>query len=179
MATATQTGAGKTTRKTTSARKATSSRAKDAIAVLKDQHREVEKLFGQFKKARGEDRQAKLCEQICTELKIHTRIEEELLYPRAHDELSDASLVDEAYVEHNAAKDLIGEIEQTDPGDEMFEARMQVLEEQIRHHVKEEEGELFPKIRKTDMDLKAIGEALQQRTKELRSEMGGDGRGVH
>jgi hemerythrin superfamily protein len=177
MATATHSSTSKS--RSTSSRAGAAARGKDAIAVLKAQHREVEKLFDQFKKARGEDRQAKLSRQICTELKIHTRIEEELLYPKAHDELSDATLVDEAYVEHNAAKDLIAEIEKTDVSDEMFEARMQVLEEQIRHHVKEEEGELFPKLRKTDMDLKAIGEALQQRTTALKAEMGRDGRAAH
>lgn len=177
MATATHSSSSKS--RTASTRKSTTARGKDAIAVLKAQHRDVEKLFDQFRKARAEDRKAKLSQQICTQLKIHTRIEEELLYPTAHDELSDVTLVDEAYVEHNAAKELIADIEKTEPSDEMFEARMKVLEEQILHHVKEEERELFPKIRKADMDLKAMGEALEKRTKELKSELSGDGRRMH
>ncbi|HSV04824.1 MAG TPA: hemerythrin domain-containing protein [Phenylobacterium sp.] len=178
MATASHTSTTKSSsaRKSTTAKKAGSTRSKDAIAVLKAQHREVEKLFGLFTKAKG-DRQANLCRQICMELKVHTQIEEELLYPQAHDEINDPELVDESLVEHRAAKELIAQIEGTDQADEMFAARMQVLQEQIEHHVKEEETELFPKIRKSDMDLKRIGEQLQQRTSELKAEMKGDGRG--
>lgn len=183
MATASHTSTAKSSsaRKSSTTKKAASARSKDAIAVLKEQHQEVKKLFGQFDKAKAEGRRAELCRQICMELKVHTQIEEELLYPQAHDEINDPELVDESLVEHRAAKELIAEIEGTDPSDEMFAARMQVLEEQIDHHVKEEETELFPKIRKSDMDLKQIGEQLRQRTKELKAEMKGDGqgRGMH
>jgi hemerythrin superfamily protein len=165
--------------KTTTRKTASSARSKDAIAVLKAQHREVEKLFGQFTKARGEGRKAELARKICMELKVHTQIEEELLYPIAHEEMSDPDLVDEALVEPNAAKDLIGDIEGTEPSDEMFDARVQVLQEQIEHHVKEEETEFFPKLRKTDIDLKAIGRQLTSRAKELKAQMSGDGMGMH
>ncbi|WP_297696171.1 hemerythrin domain-containing protein [Phenylobacterium sp.] len=181
MATASHTSTAKSSsaRKSTATRKTSQARSKDAIAVLKEQHQAVKKLFGQFTKAKGESRQQSLASRICMELKVHTQIEEELLYPQAHEEIDDPELVDESLVEHNAAKDLIRQIEQTDPSDEMFAAKMQVLQEQIEHHVKEEETELFPKIRKSDMDLKGIGQQLERRTKELKAQMKGDGMGMH
>ena len=161
------------------AKKTASSRQKDAIQLLKADHREVEKLFRDFQKASGEARQEQLCRKICQALLIHTQIEEELVYPTARDFLKDDQIVDEAYVEHNAAKDLIEQIQGTEVSDDMFEARMQVLQEQIEHHVQEEEKEFFPKIQKTDMDLKGIGREIAARKKELTAQMRGDGMEMH
>ncbi len=150
---------------------APTSRSKDAVALLKADHREVERLFGQFEKASNESRKQPLAEQICLELKIHTQIEEEIFYPTSREFLKDDEIVNEALVEHQAAKELIEQIEAMEPSDEMFEAKMKVLQEQIEHHVQEEEKELFPQVQKSDMDLKSVGEQLMMRKKELMEQM--------
>lgn len=157
------------------ARKTASSGQKDAIQLLKADHREVEKLFRDFQKASGEDRKTQLARKICMELMIHTQVEEELVYPVSREFLKDDEIVNEAVVEHQAAKDLIEQIQGMDASDDMFDAKVQVLQEQIEHHVEEEEKEYFPKLQKTDMDLKAIGEQIMRRKKELQSQMQGDG----
>lgn len=160
--------------KSTSKRSSTSQR--DAIQLLKADHREVEKLFDQFTKARSGERKLQLAARICMELRVHTEIEEEILYPASRDVLTDDDIVNEAIVEHQAAKDLIEQIEaMSDPSDEMFDAKMQVLQEQIEHHVEEEEKEYFPQLKKTDLDLKAIGEQLAARKKALTAQMQSDG----
>jgi hemerythrin superfamily protein len=147
------------------------SKGPDAITLLKADHREVEKLFGQFEKAKGEDRKKALAEKICMELRVHMQIEEEIFYPTSRDVLKDTDIVDEAVVEHAAARELIGEIEGMEPSDELYDAKVTVLQEQIEHHVEEEEDEYFPKVRKTDMDIKAIGARLQARKDELMAQM--------
>jgi hemerythrin superfamily protein len=185
MATATHSSTSKSAHKsaTTSRSKTTSKKTaagqKDAIQLLKADHREVEKLFGQFDKAKGDERRMRLCHKICMEFLVHAQIEEEIFYPACRDAMKEDDLVNEAVVEHQAAKDLISEIKGMDPADEMFAARMQVLEEQIEHHVKEEESELFPKAKKTDLDMKALGERLAARKKELMAERKGDGMEMH
>lgn len=180
MATATHSSTSKTKSRSAAAKKAAATRAKNAINLLKADHREVEKLFGQFTKAKGEERKLQLSRKICMELKVHTQIEEEIFYPASREVLNDEDLVNEAIVEHQAAKDLIAQIEGMDPSDEMFDARMQVLQEQIEHHVKEEETELFPKVQKTkEMDMQAVGERLAARKKELMAQMKGDGMEMH
>ena len=144
--------------------------AKDAIALLKEDHRTVEKLFKQFEEAKGDGRKEKLARRICLELSIHTRIEEEIFYPACKGEVEE-DLLKEAYVEHDAAKLLIAEIEAgSGESDEFFDAKVQVLSEQIDHHVEEEEKELFPEVRKTDLDLKILGEQLSTRKRELMKE---------
>lgn len=161
------------------AKKTASSRQKDAVQLLKADHREVEKLFGQFEKASGEARKKQLADRICMELMVHTQIEEEIFYPASREFLKDDEIVNEAIVEHQAAKDLIAEIRDMDPADQMFEAKVTVLQEQIEHHVEEEEKEYFPQCQKSDMDLKAIGEQLAERKKELQAQMKGDGLEMH
>ena len=143
------------------------------MALLKADHREVERLFGQFEKAKDEGRKQQLAEQICMELRIHTQIEEELVYPTAREFLKDDEIVNEAFVEHQAAKDLIEQIQAMASSDEMFEAKMSVLKEQIEHHVQEEEKTFFPQVQKTDMDLEGIGQQLMERKQELMGQMGG------
>jgi hemerythrin superfamily protein len=143
------------------------SKSQDAIALLKEDHRAVEKLFKDFEGAKGEGRKEKLARQICLELTVHTKIEEEIFYPACNGKIEE-DLLKEAYVEHDSAKLLVAEIEAGNgQSDELFDAKVQVLSEQIEHHVEEEEGELFPKVRKADIDLKALGEQLAQRKKEL------------
>jgi hemerythrin superfamily protein len=165
--------------RTKSTTKKSAAGQKDAIQLLKADHREVERLFKQFEDASGDERRMQLSERICMELKIHTEIEEEIFYPACREFLKEDEIVNESIVEHQAAKDLIQEIRGMDPSDEMFEARMTVLQEQIEHHVEEEEKELFPQVQKTDIDLKGIGEQLMRRKTELQEQMETDGLEMH
>jgi hemerythrin superfamily protein len=147
-----------------------STKSQDAIALLKEDHRAVEKLFKQFESAKGEGRKEKLARRICMELTVHTRIEEEIFYPACKGKVEE-DLLKEAYVEHDAAKLLIAEIEAgSGQSDDYFDAKVQVLSEQIEHHVQEEEKELFPQVGKADLDLDALGEQLAARKKELMSD---------
>jgi hypothetical protein len=158
--------------KAKTADKKTASTAKDAVALLKADHRAVEKLFSQFEKAKDEGRKEQIAQQICLELRVHTQIEEEIFYPVSREFLKEEDIVNEAIVEHQSARDLIDQIEQMDPSDEMYDAKVTVLQEMIEHHVEEEEKEYFPQVQKTEMDMKAIGEQLAERKEELMSEMG-------
>jgi hemerythrin superfamily protein len=157
--------------KTTRAAKTAAAKGPDGIALLKADHRAVEKLFGQFEKARDNDRRKALADKICLELRVHMQIEEEIFYPVSREFLKDDDIVDEAVVEHAAARDLIDEIEAMQSGEAFYDAKMTVLREQIEHHVEEEETEYFPKVRKTKMDLKAIGVRMQARKEQLMTRM--------
>ena len=156
------------------AKKAKSSRAKkpDAIAMLKADHRQVEEWFGQFDKARDDQRKQKLATQICNALKVHATIEEEIFYPAFLEVTDDADLHHEAIVEHNGAKNLIAEIEASSPEDDYFDAKVTVLSEMIKHHVKEEEqpGGMFAEARASGLDLEVLGEQLATRKAELESD---------
>ena len=146
------------------------SKTPDAIALLKEDHRKVEDLFAQFEKAKGEGRKQKLAQQICMELTVHSKIEEEIFYPACEGKIEE-DLLKEAYVEHDGAKVLMAEIEAGDgQSDEFFDAKVKVLQEQIEHHVEEEEKDLFSQVRKADVDLKAIGEQMATRKRELMKE---------
>ena len=141
----------------------------DAIALLKKDHDEVEKLFKQFSEASGEGRKQKLAMQICRELTIHATIEEEIFYP-ACDGKVDEDLLKEGYVEHDAAKLMIAEIEAGEPSDDFYDAKVKVLCEEIEHHVQEEEKRmegLFAQARKAGLDMDAVGEQLASRKAEL------------
>src|SRR3954469_21230195 len=111
----------------------------DAVALLKEDHRKVEELFASFEKAHDTDRKQKLVQQICTELTVHTMIEEEIFYPACTGQVEDEELVQEAYVEHDGAKVLMAELIASSPDDEFYDAKVMVLSEMIKHHVKEEE----------------------------------------
>lgn len=143
---------------------------KDAIALLKEDHRTVEELFAQFEKASGEGRKQKLARQICLELSVHAAIEEEIFYPACEGKV-DEELLKEAYVEHDGAKVLIAEIEGGDgESDDFFDAKVKVLQEQIEHHVEEEEKRmegLFSQARKAGLDMDELGRQLAQRKQEL------------
>ena len=150
-------------------------KTQDALALLKEDHRKVEKLFKEFESAKGDGRKEKLARQICMELTVHTTIEEETFYPACDGKIEE-DMLKEAYVEHDAAKLLIAEIEAgSGKTDDFFDAKVQVLGEQIDHHVKEEEDELFPKVRKADIDTKALGEQLAARKQELMKDYKADG----
>ena len=147
-------------------------RRMDAVALLKADHRKVEELFEKFKKARDKERKRALAKEICTELCIHTMIEEEIFYPACTGKAKDDT-VDEAYVEHDGAKVLIAELLQSDPDTEFYDAKITVLSEDIKHHVKEEEkrGEgLFAQAKAAGLDLQALGDRLAARKQELLAE---------
>jgi len=143
---------------------------KDAIALLKQDHRTVEDLFAQFEKASGDGRKQKLAEQICLELSVHAQIEEEIFYPACEGKV-DEELLKESYVEHDGAKVLIAEIIAGGPKeDEFYDSKVKVLEEEIEHHVQEEEKRmegLFAQARKAGLDMGALGEQLAARKIEL------------
>jgi hemerythrin superfamily protein len=150
-----------------------SQRQKDAIALLKEDHRQVEDWFEQFEKARDDDRKQMLATQICNALKVHTTIEEEIFYPAFLAATEDLEIHHEAEVEHNGAKKLIAEIEASSPDDEYYDAKVKVLSEMIKHHVKEEEQPegMFAEARKSDMDLQSLGERMAARKLELMEDM--------
>lgn len=140
----------------------------DAIALLKADHRKVEELFEKFETARSGSKQA-IAEQICNELKIHTAIEEEIFYPALKGKIEDDTL-NEAYVEHDGAKLLINEIEAGGPDDAFYEAKVKVLQEQIEHHVEEEEKRvdgMFSQARKAGLDMDALGQTMASEKQQL------------
>lgn len=151
----------------------------DAIALLTQDHKEVKALFKAYDKLvesdAGDDEKVEIAQQICTALTAHATAEEELFYPAAREVLGeDEDLVDEADVEHASAKDLIAQIQGSSPAeDDHYDAKVKVLGEFIDHHVKEEEGEMFPRVKKTDLDLKALGEEIAARKEELLAELTG------
>lgn len=157
----------------------TQSRSKgtDAISLLTDDHKKVQKMFKEYEKlAKQEDGDSKdeLARMICAELTVHTQIEEEIFYPAAREVLDELDIVNEAEVEHASAKDLVEQIESMQADDDLFDAKVTVLGEYVSHHIKEEQDQMFPKIKKSDLDLAALGEELLQRKQELMAEMGMD-----
>jgi hemerythrin superfamily protein len=156
-------------------RSGTATQAQDAIAMLMADHKKVKKLFSDFDKlkedASDEDKSA-IVDQICNELKIHSELEEEIFYPAVRKAIDDSDLMDEALVEHAGAKDLIAQLEDATPDDDLYDAKVTVLGEQIGHHVKEEEGEMFPKAKKAKVDTKALGATMLERKIALMDKMG-------
>jgi hypothetical protein len=147
------------------------SRTQDAIALLKADHRQVEDWFGQFEKTGSASRKLDLATKICEALKAHTTIEEEIFYPAFLEATEEKDIHHEAEVEHNGARKLIAEIEASGPDDDYYEAKVSVLSEMIKHHVREEEKRdgMFAKARQSDMDLKALGEQLAARKAQVMS----------
>jgi hemerythrin superfamily protein len=147
----------------------------DAVALLKADHRQVEEWFEQFESTRSDSRKQTLAQKVCKALEVHTQIEEEIFYPAFLEVTQDKDMHHEAEVEHEGAKKLIAEIEASGPGDDYYDAKMKVLSEMIKHHVKEEEQRdgMFAEARKSKMDLKALGEQLAARKAELMSGGGG------
>ena len=190
MATATRkktaagkTASGKSTARKTTARKSTASKAAgrkpaarktssraapgDAVAMLKADHKKVSALFDQFEKTRSPARKKEIVATICRELTVHTALEEEIFYPEVKAAMKDKELVPEAKVEHASVKDLIAQVEGREPDGEDYDAKVKVMGEFVKHHVKEEQNEMFPKAQKTRLDFVALGERMAQRKQEL------------
>ena len=146
--------------------------AGDAIALLKADHRKVEDLFDKFEKARDEKRKQALAREICTELTIHAMIEEEIFYPSCEGKIEGEEVLEEAYVEHDGAKVLISEI-MSNLNARFFAAKVTVLSEMIKHHVKEEEKRaegLLAQAKAAGLDMEALGDRLMTRKQELKQQ---------
>lgn len=140
-----------------------------ALDLLEQDHREVEGYFEQYE-AEGADKDA-IALKICLALEVHARIEEEIFYPAAREAIEEPDLIDEGLVEHESAKQLIEDIEAMEAGDELHDAKVKVLAEQIRHHIEEEQNQLFPQLRQADLDLDTLGAKLARRKAELFQEL--------
>lgn len=153
------------------AKKATKARSvpvpKDAVAMLKADHKKVSDLFAEFEKSRSSSRKQSIVAEICQELTVHTTLEEEIFYPAFKAALKDKELVPEANVEHAAVKDLIAQVQGVSPDGEMYDARVKVMAEFVKHHVKEEQGEMFPKAARSKLDLVALRDQMLARKAEL------------
>ncbi len=152
-------------------------KSQDAVALLKADHRAVAELFEQFEKARGDGRKQDLAMQICTELSVHAQIEEEIFYPACDGKVED-DLLKESYVEHDAAKVLIAQIISGEPSDEFYDSKVKVLQEEIEHHVQEEEKRLeglFSQARAAGLDMDALGTELAARKEQLKAEIEANG----
>ena len=168
MATPTKTTTGKAPRRT----RRTNRRDPLAISLLKKDHREVDAMFDEYEQLDDDREKLELFNKIALALKVQTTIEEEIFYPEERADVED-DILDEAYVEHDGAKKLIAEIEAMKPSDEYYDAKVKVLGEYIKHHVKEEEepGGIFAQAKKGDEDLEAMGERMQARKDELMAQM--------
>ncbi len=143
---------------------------KDALSLLKEDHKNVKTAFEEFKSLGDQAYKSKkkLADHICSELEIHTQIEEEIFYPAFRKAVTGSTpLANEAKVEHDSSKELIREIKGMKAEDELFDAKVTVLSEYINHHVKEEENEMFPLMRKTSVDLTELGARMEARKQEL------------
>lgn len=145
---------------------------KDATALLRADHKLVSELFAEYEKARSVTKKKQLVSQICTELSVHAQVEEEIFYPAVKLALKDKELVPEATVEHATLKDLIAQVEGIEPDGEMYDAKIKVLSEYVKHHVKEEQSEMFPKAKAADLDMLALGDQLAERKAELMAARG-------
>jgi hypothetical protein len=150
----------------------TSRRDPLAVTLLKKDHREVEQMFDEYEQLESDSEKLVLFNKIALALKVHTQIEEEIFYPEERGDVEE-DMLDEAYVEHDGAKKLIAEIEAMKPGEDLYDAKVKVLGEYIKHHVKEEEqpGGIFAQAKKGEEDLDAMGERLKARKDELMSEL--------
>ena len=144
----------------------------NALELLEQDHREVEEWFDEYDELEEDDRRkAELVQKICMALELHAQIEEEIFYPRASEAIKKDDLIDDSLVEHGMVKRLISEIEEMEIGDDLYDAKIRVLGEMVKDHIKDEEEELFPELGRNKMDLDAVGKELAQRKKELLAEM--------
>jgi hemerythrin superfamily protein len=142
-------------------------RTPDAVTLLRADHKKVADLFEQFEKSRSTAKKRQLVAQICQELTVHAQVEEEIFYPEVQAALRDKELVPEARVEHQSIKDLIAAVEGVEPDGEDYDAKVKVMSEWVKHHVKEEQNEMFPKAKKSKLDLVDLGQRIQSRKDEL------------
>lgn len=150
-----------------STKKTTPPKPQDAITMLRADHAKVAALFADFAKTRSAARKKALVSTICNELSVHAQVEEEVFYPAVKAALKDKSLIPEAVVEQATMKALIAQIEGVEPDGEMYDARVTVLAEYVKHHVKEEHTEMFPRAKKTRLDMAALGAQMAQRKAAL------------
>ncbi len=145
---------------------------KEATAILRADHKLVSKLFADFEKAESSEEKKAIADEICTELTVHAQVEEEIFYPAVKEALHDSEMVPEAIVEHATLKNLIAEVQTDGLDEEMFDARIKVMGEYVKHHVKEEQDEIFPKARDNkNLDMVELGAQIMQRKEELIAEM--------
>lgn len=144
----------------------TSTRMPDAIGMLRADHRKVLEMFERYEGLRTKKQKQSLAWEICTELSVHAKLEEEIFYPGVRGVVEE-NLMDEATVEHQSAKELIAQIEKGEADEELFDAKVKVLGEYIQHHVKEEQDEMFPQVKEGDVDLKELAEQMRSRKEEL------------
>ena len=151
----------------------TRSKDAEAIEMLKDDHAKVKKAFKEFEKMDRSDTETcrQLVQTVCDDLKVHTTLEEEIFYPALREAMEDEDILNEAAVEHETAKMLIDQLENMEPDDPNYYATFTVLGEYVMHHVKEEEGEMFPEAKKTDIDFESLAQRMQDRKAELMSRM--------
>lgn len=141
----------------------------DAIALLKEDHAKVKKAFKEFEKLDHEDTATlkELVATTCEDLKVHTALEDEIFYPAVREQIEDDDLMNEAKIEHQSATDLIEQLEKLEPDDPLYVPMFTVLAEYVRHHIEEEEGEMFPEVKKLDLDLEDLAERMTERKEEL------------
>ena len=147
--------------------KEASTDALSALDLLEADHAEVEGYFEEYEQLEDGGEKEELALKICLALQVHAQVEEEIFYPAARDAIEKTDLIDEAVVEHASAKQLIAEIEEMEAGDELYDAKVKVLGEQVSHHIKEEEDELFPEVESSELDLKALGQKMADRKAAL------------
>ncbi len=145
---------------------------KDAIALLRADHQEVAAMFAQVANTTSPVKKKALVSQICTALSVHAQVEEEIFYPAVKQALKDKLLVPEAIVEQATMKALIDQVNGVEPDGEMYDARVTVLAEYVKHHVKEEHTEMFPKAKTSTLDMLALGAAMAERKAELMAQHG-------
>lgn len=143
-------------------------KVQDAIALLRADHKLVSALFAEYEKARSTSKKKMLVSQICTELSVHAQVEEEIFYPAVKQALKDKEMIPEALVEHATLKELIGQVESIEPDGEMFNAKIKVLSEYVKHHVKEEQNEMFPQAKSTKLDMVELGGRMAARKEQLK-----------
>jgi hemerythrin-like domain-containing protein len=151
----------------------TRSKSAAAIEMLKEDHAKVKKAFKEFENMDRSDTETcrQVVQTVCDDLKVHTTLEEEIFYPAVRAAIEDEDIMNEASVEHETAKMLIEQLENMEPDDPNYYATFTVLGEYVMHHVKEEEGEMFPQAKKSDIDLEALGSRMQERKRELLSQL--------
>jgi hypothetical protein len=150
--------------------KEASTDAMSAIELLEADHAEVEGDFEKYEQLEDAAEKEELSLKICLALRVHAQIEEEIFYPAAREAIEKTEMIDEAVVEHTSAKQLIAEIEEMDAEDELYDAKVKVLGEQVSHHIEEEEGELFPEVESSELDLDALGKQMAERKAALLKE---------
>lgn len=143
------------------------SKSKDAISLLRADHKLVSNLFSEYQKTGSNKKKKELVTQICEELSVHAQVEEEIFYPAVKQALKDKELIPEATVEHATLKDLIKQVEGIEPDGEIYDAKIKVMSEYVKHHVKEEQTEIFPKAKSTHLDMIELGNQLARRKAEL------------